>query len=131
MGPFLILFILIGCGEKRSVRPGVSSKSELIQIMGEPFRTDEVPAGEVLAYKNNDKFQITGNTVTDIFRDPSGDERNLLYWRHRFKDCETSERPVTDDPAPEIELSCSKLGQSAIFLQGSGKVIRVGEYESR
>ncbi len=131
MGPFLLILLFISCGEKKSIQPGVTSKSDLIEVKGEPLKSDDVPAGEVLTYKNNEKFQLTGNKVSAIFRDPSGDEKNLLFWRHQFKACATNESALSDDAIPEIELSCDKLGKSVVFFKGSGKVMRIGEYESR
>ncbi len=131
MGPILILLLLISCGEKKSIKAGVSSKSDLIEVKGDPLKTDEVPDGEVLTYTSNEKFQLTGNKVTAIFRDPAGDEKNLLYWRHQFKDCQTSETALSDEAIPEMEFSCDQLGKSVVFVKGSGKVLRIGEYESR
>jgi hypothetical protein len=131
MGPFLILLLFISCGEKKSIRPGVTSKNDLIEVKGEPLKSEEVPAGEVLSFKDNEKFQITGDKVSAIFRDPAGDEKNLLYWRHSFKDCATTESNLSEEAIPEMELSCHQQGISVIFLKGSGKVLRVGEYENR
>ena len=129
MGPFLFLLLLVACGEKKSIRLGVSTKSDLIQIKGEPFKTDVVPSGEVLTYKNNEKFQITGEKVSGSFRDAVGDENNILFWRHAFRECQTTERNLSDDPVPEMELACKRLGKSVIFVKGSGKILRISEYE--
>lgn len=131
MGPFLLFFLLISCGEKKSIEPGVTTKNTLIEVKGEPLKSVDVPTGEVLSYKDNEKFQVTGNKVTAIFRDPSGNEKNLLFWRHQFKECTTNEKELSDDAIPEIELSCDKQGKSVVFIKGSGKVMRIGEYESR
>lgn len=129
MGPFLFFLLLIACAEKTSIRPGVSTKSDVIQIKGEPFKTDVVPSGEVLTYKNNEKFQITGEKVSGSFRDPVGDEKNVLFWRHAFRECQTSEKDLSDDPVPEVELACVREGKSVIFVKGSGKILRISEYE--
>lgn len=129
MGPFFILLILISCGEKKSIRVGESTKADVIELKGEPLKTTEVPSGEVLTYKNNEKIQITENKVSGKFRDPVGDERNVLFWRHSFRECETSEKKVSDEPVPEMELACASKGQSVIFLKGSGKALRISEYE--
>lgn len=131
MGPFLFLLILTSCGERPSIRPGITSKTELLEMKGEPLKTRNVPAGEVFTYRNNEAIQLSENKVTAIFRDPSGDERQVLYWRHLFKDCQTSEKAINDEPMPEIELSCGSLGKSVVFVKGTGQVVRVGEYESR
>lgn len=131
MGPFLLLFLIISCGEKKSIQPGITSKNDLIELKGEPVKSDVVPSGEVLTYKYNEKFQVSANKVSAIFRDPSGDEKNLLFWRHKFKECSTREKTLSDDSIPEIELSCDKSGMAVVFVKGSGKVLRIGEYESR
>jgi hypothetical protein len=130
MGPFFVLLVLFACGEKKSVRPGLTSKSSLIEIKGEPFKAEAVPQGEVLHYQDKEKFQLTENKVSAIFREPSGDERNLLYWKHRFKNCVTKESVLNDDSLPEVEFACPSMGISVVFIQGSGKVIRVSEYEA-
>ncbi len=129
MGPFLFLLLLIACGEKKTIRPGVSTKTDVIQIKGEPFRTDDVPSGEVLTFKDNEKVQITGDKVSATFRDPVGDEKNVLFWRHAFRECETTEKNISEDAVPEVELACAKEGKSVIFVKGSGKILRISEYE--
>lgn len=131
MGPFFFLLILISCGEKKSIHLGMTSKDELIELKGGPLKTDVTPAGEVLAFKDNEKFQLSDGKVTSTFRDPRGDEKNLIFWRHQFKECQTSEKALSEDQIPEIELNCPVRGQSVVFLKDSGKVIRVSEYESR
>jgi hypothetical protein len=129
MGPFLFLLILISCGEKQSIRIGESTKADIVQLKGEPLKTVAVPSGEVLTYKDNEKFQITDNKLAGTFRDPVGDEKNVLFWRHTFRDCDTSEKALSQETIPEIELACAKKGQSVVFLKGSGKILRISEYE--
>lgn len=129
MGPLLLLVLFIACSEKRSIRLGVSTKSDVIQLRGEPTQTDAIPTGEILTYKNNEKFQITGEKVSGVFRDPIGDEKNVLFWRHAFRDCDTVERKLSDEPVPEIELACGRTGTSVIFVKGSGTILRISEYE--
>ncbi len=129
MGPFFIFLLLIACSEKRTIVPGVTSRSALIEMKGEPLKTEEVPSGEILSYKENEKIQVSGNKVSATFRDPSGDERNVLFWRHHFRDCDVRELPLSDETIPEIELSCASLGKSVVFVKNSGKVTRISEYE--
>ena len=130
MGPFLALILLIACGEKKSIEYGKTTKNALIEIKGEPLKTEEIPSGEVLTFRENEKFQVSGDKVTNSFRDPAGDERNVLFWRHSFRDCETKERELDEEGIPEIEFSCPSKGKSIIFLKGTGKVLRIGEHES-
>jgi len=129
MGPFLFFLFLVACAEKTSIRPGVSTKSDVIQIKGDPLKTDVVPSGEVLTYKNNEKFQISGEKVSAAFRDPMGDEKNVLFWRHAFRECPTTEKNISDDAVPEVELACASKGMSVIFKRGSGTILRISEYE--
>ncbi|MES2526803.1 MAG: hypothetical protein V4598_06935 [Bdellovibrionota bacterium] len=131
MGPFLIFILLIACAEKRSIRPGVTSRSALVEMKGEPLKTEVVPSGEILTYKENEKFQISEDKVRASFRDPVGDERNVLFWRHHFRECEVKEIPLSEDATPEIELSCATLGKSVVFVNHSGKVSRISEYEGK
>lgn len=129
IGPFLFLLLFLSCGEKNSIRLGVSTKSDVIDLRGEPSKTEIIPSGEILTYKNNEKFQISGEKVRGSFRDPVGDEKHVLFWRHAFRECQTVERNLSDDPIPEIELSCGREGKSVIFVKSSGTILRVSEYE--
>jgi hypothetical protein len=131
MGPFFIFLLLFACGDKKSIQYGMTSKSLLIEIKGEPQKVDEVPGGEVFTYKGNEKFQINKNKVSASFRDPSGDERNVIFWRHAFRDCDVKEIPLSDETIPEMELSCPSRGQSIVFTKNSGKVSRMTEYERK
>ena len=131
MGPFFIFLLLIACGEKKSVEPGITSRGSLIKIKGEPLKTEQVPSGEILTYKENEKFQVTENKVSASFRDPSGEERNVLFWRHHFRECEVKEVPLSEEAIPEIELSCASFGKSVVFVKNSGKVTRISEYERK
>ncbi len=129
MGPLIIIFLLTSCGEKKSIEPGITSRSSLIEIKGAPQATQKVPGGEVLIYRGNEKFQISSEKVSATFRDPTGDERNVLYWRHRFRDCSVKEFPLSEELIPEMELKCAARGQSIVFVKNSGKVSRITEYE--
>ncbi len=131
MGPFLIFFLLIACAEKRSIKPGMTSRSALVEIKGEPLKTEEVPSGEVLTYKDNEKFQVSDDKVSASFRDPTGDERNVLFWRHQFRECDSKEIPLSEETIPEMELSCATMGKSVVFVKNSGKVTRISEYERK
>ena len=131
MGPFFVFLLLIACGEKKSIKLGQTTKSDLIEIKGEPLKVEVVPAGEILTYKGNEKIQISEDKVSASFRDPAGDERNVLYWRHSFRDCDAKEIPLSEDIIPEMELSCASRGLSVVFVKNSGKVSRITEYEKK
>lgn len=129
MGPFLIFLLFVSCGEKKSITPGVTSKSALIEMKGEPESSKKIPDGEILTYPDNEKVQIRDDKVAATFRDPGGDEKNVLFWRHAFRECETTEKKLGEEEHPEIELACPEKGRSVVFIEGSGKVIRVSEHE--
>lgn len=128
MGPFLFFFLLFACAEKRSIAPGLTTRSALVELKGAPENTQEVPGGEVLSY-GTERYQIKREMLTAVFRDPVGEEKNLLFWRHKFRDCETTERKLSDEVNAEVEFACPSSGVSAIFVEGTGRVVRVSDYE--
>ncbi len=110
--------------------------SQLVAEKGEPSEKEATPMKDVTIFKydNNEKYQVKGEIVTNKFRDPTTDERSLQYWKHKFKDCETTDMKiaeVTDDTIPESEFKCGKLGLSVIYTEGSGFVSRVVEHEKK
>lgn len=130
MGPFLVLVLLAGCGEKKSIEFGKTTKAALIEAKGEPLREEEIPSGEILTFEKNEKIQVNNGIVTTQFRTPEGDERTVLFWKHKFRECETTEKILNDEALPEVELSCPAEGASVIYFKGTGKVLRVSKYEA-
>jgi hypothetical protein len=137
MNPFIILifFSLIACGGKSNrIDFGKTTTASLLEAKGDPLSEEAIPAnnGKVLVYEKDEKFQVENDLVTNQFRQPVGDERNLLFWKHKFKDCDTSTKLLGGKPkgheSQEVELKCSKLGQSVIYAEGAQQILRVREY---
>jgi hypothetical protein len=134
----LALMLLTSCGVKKSsFIMGKTTRSDLVEIKGEPLKEEVVPIedGKIMVYEDDEKYQLKGDIVVNSFKNPKGDERLVLFWKHKFKNCRTSTRKLPQDikahTPPEIELSCPEEGQSVIYTEGSDSVSRVVEYEAK
>jgi hypothetical protein len=130
--------VLSSCGTKSSpVKMGVTTRSELVAIKGEPLREDSIPVkdGELLVFSDEEKFQLRGDVVIHSFRNPKGDESLLIFWKHKFKDCLTTVKKISpfekSHTSPEIEYACPDQGQSVIYSEGSDSISRILEYEKK
>lgn len=137
MKPFLYLSLLViaACGVKHtsSVDYGKTTKADLVAEKGEPVAEKTIPVkgGEILEYQDNEKFQIKNDLVTHGFKNPKGDEKNLLFWKHKFKDCDTVIRKISEKNGhvlPEYELKCQSEGITVIYSEGSEFVSRLVEH---
>lgn len=118
-----MFFVLLSCGQKHlSVKYGKTTKASLISMQGPPLKEE----ASVLFYPNDLRFQVESNIVTTGFRTPHEEEKELLYWQRRFKECETYEKKISPE---ERELGCPKAGVSVVYVGGSEFVSRVVEYE--
>lgn len=132
---FLGLLVLAACGMRPSnVDFGKTTSKELIAEKGEPLEVRKVSEAnsEIYQYENNEKFQIKNDVVTQGFFDPKGEEKSLLFWKHKFRDCDTSERMIgkpSGHEQPEYEIRCAKEGVTIIYTQGSEFVSRVIYHE--
>jgi hypothetical protein len=132
---YLTLLALAACGAKHSsVKYGQTTKADLIAEQGEPLEKEFIPVkqGEIYQYADNVKYQLKGEIVTAGFRDPKGDERTLLFWKHKFKDCKTETRKLSQNSGhemPEFELKCAEFGTTVIYTEGSEFVSRIVEHE--
>lgn len=132
---------LLGCsGPKRSeVKFGLTTAAQLKESKGEPVSLqslDKEQVGQVLVYPKNEKFQINKEEiVVASFRDPTENERSLLYWRHQFQGKETSfseiKTTAESHTGPEMELKCPSLGVSVIYDPNVDAVVRVVEHASQ
>lgn len=136
--PFLLLLILAGCGAKTpSSGLGKTTVANLIQEKGEPLSEEKIPVkdGKILNYPNNEKFQVEGEYVTQNFKDPEKDQKLLLFWRHKFRDCATRTTQLNKvksiHEVAEFELACDELGEAVIYSEGSDYVSRLRVYESK
>lgn len=137
---FLIFLSLAACGVKNSsIDYGKTTVSDLMANKGAPIKEEVVPSAsvndsKVLVYEGNEKFQVKNDIVTHGFKDPKGDEKTILYWKHKFKDCITSTRKISEAsghiPA-EYELKCPEEGITVIYTDGSEFVSRVIEHEKK
>lgn len=133
---YFCFLILIACGVKpRSVDYGRSTSGDLIVEKGEPLKIS-VPSKNINIYQypRNQKFQMSHDIVTHGFRDPVGDERTLLYWKHKFKECKTETIKLPHSQGhelPEYELKCSMQGLTVIYSESSEFISRVIEHEKK
>ncbi|MFP5490696.1 MAG: hypothetical protein ACLGG0_04305 [Bacteriovoracia bacterium] len=129
----LLLILAMACGEKSTrVKYGLMTKAALISEKGEPQSVEKpTSTAEVLVYADNQKYQVSKDVVIAGLRDPSVEERSLLYWRHQFKDCSTTfkemKKPDNHLHASK-ELSCAKLGLSVVYDPNIDQVTRVVEH---
>jgi hypothetical protein len=133
----LCLLLLTACGAKKvSHEYGKTSSAALMAEEGEPLQKVKIPKnGEVFIYPQDKKYQFNDDVLTHSFIRPQGDERLLLYWRHRFKECATEERELPSatkgHAPPEYEFICAAEGISVIYQKGSGEVSRIIEYAKK
>ena len=132
---FLCLLILAACGMRPSnIDFGKTTSKELVSERGEPLEVRKISevSSEIYQYDNNEKFQIKNDIVIQGIFDPKGEEKSLLYWKHKLKECDTSERMIkkpVGHEMPEYELSCSSEGVTVIYSGGSEFVSRVIHHE--
>jgi hypothetical protein len=135
-GPLLLLFFISACGEKRdTIDFGKTTKADLIALKGQPKEEKEIPVkdSEVLVF-DDEKFQLKGDVVTHGFRLPKGEETTVLFWRHKFKDCNVKETVLPKGNGhlvPDIQLSCPSEGISIIYPEGSDLISRIIEHEKQ
>jgi hypothetical protein len=136
----LSLLLLSACGAKRSsFKIGETTRADVITEKGEPLSEEKIPEvkdGSMLKFKNNESIQLKGDLVSNRFTNPTGDEKLVMWWKHKFKSCpfmKTTTLP--QDPKahtqPEVEMACPEQGLSVIYTQGSDTISRVVEYEKK
>ena len=139
MKPILYLLLLsaAACGVKHSsVDYGKTTASDLIATRGEPLEEKKIPItnGKVFLYEDNQQFQIKNDVVTHGFKDPKGDQKTILYWKHQFRECDTTTRQISSikgHELPEYELKCPAQGITVIYTEGSEFVSRIIEHEKK
>jgi hypothetical protein len=125
------LLLAMACGRPADVGVNLVSRAAVIEAKGEPLEEKDLPldGGKMMIYPNEEKFQLKGDEVTHAFRQPEEKEQTLIYWQHKFKDCQTKTKKLPQDikghiPA-EIEYSCPELNIRVIYTEGSGMVSRI------
>lgn len=134
---YLSLLIVAACGVKRtSFDYGKTTSADLIAEKGEPIEKTSTPikGAEIFQYADNEKFQVKNDIVTHAMKDPKGDEKSVLYWKHKFKDCNTTSKVIaiahSHEPAL-LELKCPSEGITIIYSDGSEFVSRIVEHEKQ
>jgi hypothetical protein len=131
---YLSLLAFAACGVRRtSVDFGKTTSAQLIAEKGEPTKITDAPIQDtkIYQYPENEKFQLKDDVVTHGLKDPIGDEVNVIFWKHKFKDCATVTRKISDQTGhlpPQYEMKCDSQGVSVIYTQGSDYVSRVIQY---
>lgn len=131
------LLVVAACGVKKSSpNYGKTTVSDLVAEKGQPIEEKKIPVteGKILLYEGNEKYQVKGDVVTHGFKDPKGDEKTLIFWKHKFKDCDTTIRKINETKGhelPEYELACPSEGVSVVYTEGSEFISRVVEYEKK
>lgn len=134
---YLFFLTLAACGVKHSsVDYGKTTVSDLIAAKGEPIEEKPIPVsqGKMLIYEGNEKYQIKNDIVTHGFKDPKGDQKTVIYWKHKFRECDTSTRQINKPKGhelPEYELKCPEEGITVIYTEGSEFVSRIIEHEKQ
>ena len=139
MKPYVLLslFAFAACGVKHnSIDYGKTTVSDLIAAKGEPIAEKQIPveSSKMLVYPENEKFQIQGEVVKYGFKEPKGDEKALLYWKHKFRDCDSTTRKISERKGhvlPEYELQCPSEGVTVIYTEGSEFISRIVEHEKK
>ena len=105
--------------------------ADLVREKGQPLKEETIPItdGKILNYKNDEKFQVKGDIVVNSFRQPSEEESTLIYWKNKFKDCETEDKVLkaAGHEAAEKEFICKSMGLRVVYTEGSEFVSRVIE----
>lgn len=138
-GSLLVLtsLLLASCGPKgRSFfHFGKTTKKELIAEKGEPLREEKLERKDavVLVYPEDEKFQIENDVVTNHFVNPSEEESTVLFWKHKFKNCETRETLLDKDAhgTSEMFFACDQAGQGVVYNAGASHISRMIEYEKK
>lgn len=136
---FILSLLLLGaCGVKNNnIIMGETTRADLLAEKGEPLSEHAIPNkdGTVLKFKNHESVQLRGDIVTNRFTNPSGNEKLVMWWKHKFKDCLTTSQKLAHDSKshtpPEIELACPSEGLSVIYTEGSDLISRVVENEKK
>lgn len=135
-----LTLLLTACGgaSRSSFEMGKTTRSDVVAKKGQPDKEIDLPVknGKMMIYEASDeKYQLNGDVVTNAFKNPQDDEKLLIHWKHKFKDCSTIKTELPKDPAShtpgEIELACPEQGLSVIYTEGSEAVSRVVEYAKK
>ncbi len=131
---YLFFLTLAACGVKHtSVEYGQTSKEELISAKGVPLEEKSLSLknSSMLIYPDNEKYQLKDNVVVYGLKDPREEQKSLIFWKHKFKDCKTTltRLPPLGHLPPEIQYSCPEEGLTVVYSEGSDFISRIIEHE--
>jgi hypothetical protein len=73
--------------------------------------------------------------VVNSIKDPSPNQKLLLFWKNKFKDCNTQLTKLPQEEGQhtsvQMQMSCPAQGLSVIYTDGSDVISRVVEFESK
>lgn len=124
----LLMFLLACSGPHRSrIQYGVTTAAQLQAEKGSPVAVERpTTEARLLVYPEDQKFQVQQDVVVAGFRVPRPEERSLLYWRHKFQDCETSFTRAQAEG--EMQLKCQAQGMTVLYNSQADLVVRVVEH---
>ncbi|MFA5584605.1 MAG: hypothetical protein WDA09_10365 [Bacteriovoracaceae bacterium] len=132
------LVMITSCGAQKSgPNYGKTTVKELLTEKGEPTKEELIPVedSKVLHFDGGEKYQVKNDIVTNGYLNPSKEERNLIYWKHAFKDCDVVTQKLTEKQVgherPEYLMKCDALGKGVVYTEDSDIVLRVVEYEAK
>lgn len=136
---FFILssLLLISCGAQNNEPSyGKTTVRELIEVKGEPVQEEVIPVedSKVLHYEDGEKYQVKSGVVTSGYFNPKSEQRTLIYWKHKFKNCDVKVLKLTEKvighEKPEFLMKCDELGTGVVYLEDSDMILRVIRYET-
>ena len=132
-----LILISVSCGVKqKSVSFGETKKEELLTLRGVPEREESIPVKDssLAVYSEKESYQIQNGVVKASLKSPASEERSVMFWKHKLKDCLTvlKKVPNPDPHGPaQMELDCSTEGIKIVYLEGSATVHKVVEYAKK
>jgi hypothetical protein len=132
----LIIILTVSCAPKPSkLRFGVTTKSELIEVKGEPLDEKKFTqqSVEVLTFENDEKYQIKEDIVESSWRSPSEEEKSLFYWKYKYKNEVVDFKPHDDGKEKSheertVQYLLDNKGLTIVYDPQIDQVVRVLEY---
>jgi hypothetical protein len=132
-----LILVSVSCGVKqKSVSFGETKKEELLTLRGVPEREETIPVKDssLVVYSENESYQIQNGVVKASLKSPAAEEKSVMFWKHKLKDCITDLKKVPNpDPhgPAQMELDCASEGIKVVYLEGSETVQKVVEYAKK
>ncbi len=139
----MIALNLTGCGGRSDKKgPGSYVKVPVQQLIDEKGAPEMqgpsklVAGAQILEYTQDEKFQVEKGLVEAEFRDPSDQERDLLYWQYKWEEQgqdDVQVRPLGNASHDQglKEYYVPKLGETVIYDSQKAQVTRVMHHEPK